>query len=82
MLFRSNPISSFVKLKKTSCIIEELDDKLIDKIFDEINFIANPAIYDVYAKMDIDFLHPKNLQEFVECDEYQVFEPNKKPSQA
>lgn len=73
-----NPISSFVKLKKTSSIIEELDDKLIDKIFDEINYIANPAIYDVYEKMDIDFLHPKNLQEFVECDEYQVFEPNKK----
>lgn len=73
-----NPISSFVKLKKNTSLIDELDDKLIDKIFDELNYIINPAIYDVYEKMDIDFLHPKNLQEFVECDEYQIFEPNKK----
>lgn len=73
-----NSISSFVKLKKNISLIEELDNKLVDRIFDEINYYANPAIYYVYEKMDIDFLHPKSLQQFVECDKYQILEPNKK----
>lgn len=75
-----NPISSFVKLKRNQSLFEALEDKLIERIFDEINYYINPAIYDVYEKMDIDFLHPKSLQQFIECDEYQIFEPNKKSS--
>ena len=73
-----NPISSFVKINNKNPIISDLNYEVILKLNDELNYLINPILFNLYEKFEIDFLHPKNLNDFVECDEYQVFEPSKK----
>lgn len=73
-----NPISSFIKIKPSNQLNESLTDNLVNKINDEVNFVKNPLIFNVYEKFDLDLVHPKNIEAFVKCDEYFILEPSKK----
>lgn len=65
-------LTSFVKIKDVSLIESTFEDILFENIRKEVNDRFSASRSTNPYKVDIDFVHPTRLQEFYECDRFEM----------
>lgn len=69
--FKPNPISTFFKIQEPS-LVDKFKVILLDNLRDDMVSNFGAAITSSPYKFDIDFIHPSNLQDFYECNRYEL----------
>lgn len=66
------PLSSFIKIKDVNLIEENLEQILFENIKNETSDKFSASRGENPYKVDLDFVHPTKLQEFYECDKFEL----------
>lgn len=69
----STSLTSFILIKDRSLTDSYYRSELYFRIRQDMFDRLVPSSGVIQAKFDIDFVHPSNLQEFYECDRYEIY---------
>lgn len=68
------PLTSFVHVKEKNITDGDYRWELYYRIRKDMGDRLTPTSAEAPPKFDIDFVHPSKLQDFYECDKYEIFE--------